>query len=271
MDKTSHAFCAEQVKDLDPDRYRMTVLEPPSCRAAMWSVIAFNTEIAKTREVVTETQIGHMRLQWWRDRLEEVYSENNGAWQKNEILSGLSQAVKSHNLDIEDFNALTYAREFDLENVPPADMDGLIKYADLTTTPLNRLIIRIEGTQIDAKALTDISTGYALIGLVRAIPHHAQQGRIYLPSELLQRHGVSHADILRNVKPDKLQEIVSDICKTALSFLTYPQLPSKFLDMSQKTALSYQKRIKKCHFDVFDLRLRHAGIALPLTLWWHYN
>ena len=42
----------------DPDRYLLSLFAPARHRAALWALYAFNHEIAKTREVVTETTMG---------------------------------------------------------------------------------------------------------------------------------------------------------------------------------------------------------------------
>ena len=47
-----------------------------------------------------------------------------------------------------------------------------------------------------AVAASPAGIAYAYTGLIRAIALHAAQGRVYLPSEVLQRHGAVHEDIL---------------------------------------------------------------------------
>lgn len=276
MEKSELTYCGQQVMEQDKDRFRISLFFPPDKRKAMWAVMAFNAEIAKTREVVTETQIGHIRLQWWRDRLEEIYAFldgrlEKGAWQDNEVLNDLCTAIKQYDLREEDFKNLTYAREFDLENVPPPSLKGLKNYAEYTTTPLNKLLVQIESREETESNLKHISTGYALIGLLRAVPAHARQERIYLPSDLLQKHSVTHGKVLKFDPDNELKEVIREIIEEAKGHLMINSLSSKFLILSQKTALSYLNRIKKSGYDVFSFRLSHPEIFLPLRLWWHYK
>ena len=51
------SYCGETVRKHDPDRFLLSMFAPPESREALWALYAFNHEIAKTREVVTETQV----------------------------------------------------------------------------------------------------------------------------------------------------------------------------------------------------------------------
>ena len=57
-------YCAAQVRDYDYQRYFAAAFAPLDARRALYALYAFNLEIASTRERVSETLIGEMRLQW---------------------------------------------------------------------------------------------------------------------------------------------------------------------------------------------------------------
>lgn len=189
------------VKTQDPDRFLMTLYFPMETRAHLWALYAFNYEIARTREVVSDTHIGLIRLQWWRDALAAFYEKNEVA--HNIVMQALAEAIWRFDLPREVFDHLIYAREFDLEDRPPGGLEGLCNYADYTHTPLLRLgVIATEG-DADHPALHPVSMAYALTGLIRSVPHFRAQGRTMVPS------GVGIADIreraeelLRQAPPD---------------------------------------------------------------------
>lgn len=176
------------VRDYDRDRFLLSLTAPPALRGALWALFAFNYEISRTREVVTETQLGLIRLQWWRDNIDAIYK--GGEPFGNPALGDLAAAIHAHDLLQVDFEALLYAREFDLEGVIPSGMAGLENYADFTTTPLHRMASKILGQTTAENILRDVSAGYALTGLLRAIPFHEAQGRRYMPE------GISVEDVL---------------------------------------------------------------------------
>ena len=231
-------YGAKAVRDYDRDRFLLSLVAPQEKRPALWALFAFNHEIAKTREVVTETQLGLIRLQWWRDNIEAIYS--GGAPFGNPVLGKLAAAIKAHDLPQADFEALLYAREFDLEGVTPSGMAGLENYADFTTTPLNKMALKVLEQETDA--LRDVSTGYALAGLLRAMPFHEAQGRYYIPD------GVN----------------VCDVTTRAEKLLSAGAGQKGFIGASSSLGLYYTGQIRKRGFNVRDARLCRPPIPFIL-------
>ena len=62
------------VRQHDRDRFLTTLFAPDDRREDLLALYAFNHEVAKTREVVSEPTLGRIRLQWWRDNLEAIYA-----------------------------------------------------------------------------------------------------------------------------------------------------------------------------------------------------
>jgi NADH dehydrogenase [ubiquinone] 1 alpha subcomplex assembly factor 6 len=66
------SYCAQQLRRLDPDRYLTALFAPDRRREGLFALYAFNLEVARAREAVREPMMGLIRLQWWRDALEEI-------------------------------------------------------------------------------------------------------------------------------------------------------------------------------------------------------
>src|SRR5579871_3364824 len=64
------SYCEDTVRRYDRDRYRLALSQRPDRRPALFALFAFNHEIAKTREVVSDPTLGLIRLQWWRDAID---------------------------------------------------------------------------------------------------------------------------------------------------------------------------------------------------------
>ena len=60
---------------MDNDRFLTALFAAAAEREALFALYAFNIEIAKTRETVSEPLIGQMRLQWWRDAIDEIFGD----------------------------------------------------------------------------------------------------------------------------------------------------------------------------------------------------
>lgn len=168
------------VRRHDRERFLTALFAPEDRREALFALYAFNHEVAKTREVVTEPMLGRIRLQWWRETIEGIYA---GAQGGHEVAEALAAAVSRHGLGQAHFETLLDAREYDLEPEPPATLAALEGYAEGTSGELVLLALEALGTPEAAEAGRHVGIAYALSGLLRAVPFHARAGRSYLPAE----------------------------------------------------------------------------------------
>ena len=116
------SFLADELRKTDPDRYLLTLFAPRAVRPALWALFAFNVELVKTRASVSNTQLGLIRLQWWRDEIARIYDGGDGG--QIPVLSTLAPLIHKGDLPHEWFEALLYAREFDLEERQQPDFPG---------------------------------------------------------------------------------------------------------------------------------------------------
>ena len=61
---------AALVRRHDPDRFLTALFAPPERRDALLTLYAFNHELARAREAVSEAPLALIRLQWWREVVE---------------------------------------------------------------------------------------------------------------------------------------------------------------------------------------------------------
>lgn len=240
----------------------MSLFAPASCRDALWALYAFNYEISRTREVVTETTTGLIRLQWWRDSLEEIYQ--NETPRQHPILTDLAPVIHRFGLPKDLFFQLIYAREFDLEDVAPGTMEGFIRYADFTATPLNMLAERIVGGSDAEEAVRQVSINYALVGLLRSLPRHVSQRRCMLPEDVLNNHGLSPQKIFDFNQKENLPDVVKEMI---LRLHDVKGLRSGLLRAYQRLSMMYGAQIRKADFDLFDPVLFKPLPFKALRLW----
>jgi NADH dehydrogenase [ubiquinone] 1 alpha subcomplex assembly factor 6 len=185
--------CADVVRGADYDRYLSVLFARQEARAALFALYAFNYEVAKTAEAVSEPTLGLIRLQWWREAIAGIYDQTP---RRHEVVLALSTAIHAFNLPRNLFDALIDAREQDLNPTPFSNPIALENYADATSGHLMRLAARIlgAGNDFDGTARS-IGAAYALNGLLRAFPHHAARRRIMLPLDELRAAGVSVEEV----------------------------------------------------------------------------
>jgi NADH dehydrogenase [ubiquinone] 1 alpha subcomplex assembly factor 6 len=250
----THNYCREVVREYDPDRYLLSLFCKAKRRPALWALFAFNHEIAKTREVVSETKLGLIRLQWWRDAIGQIYEslDAGGEALEHEVLRALAVAIKDYDLPREMFDRLIYAREFDLEDVAPANMEGLKLYLSETSVPLWSLALHVLGEQEDEETLNTVAVNYALQGILRSVPFHASQRRCYLPADLLQDNGVRIEGDLYEFK--NKEGVLVAIRSVADMFVGECVCNYKFLRKINGLSLLYKSTLNRVGCDVYDSR-----------------
>jgi NADH dehydrogenase [ubiquinone] 1 alpha subcomplex assembly factor 6 len=209
------SYCGQEVHRGDRERFLTCLFAPPDRREALFGLYAFNIEVAKTREVVTEPLLGQIRLQWWREAVEEMYA---GSVRRHEVVKCLAEAVEAYGLTRGYFDELIDAREADLEEEEPATLADLERYAEQTGAPLVLLALQALGVPAEgaaAEAGRHVGMAWALTGLLRAVSFHARSHRIYLPRELLERHGMTRHDVFELRPHPGLPAVVRAVAESA--------------------------------------------------------
>lgn len=217
------AWCAAEVRRVDYDRYLSALFAPRHVRQHLFAVYAVNHEIAKTAETAREPLAGAIRLQWWREAMDEVYA---GKPRRHEAVLALAETLRAHDLPRDQFEALIDAREHDFEESPFADMAALEAYADATSGNVMRLAARIlgAGAALDAQA-RDAGIAYALTGLLRAFPFRAARRNLVLPLDLLRKMGVNSEDVFAGHNSVALNSVLQEIANAARKRLQAARIP----------------------------------------------
>jgi 15-cis-phytoene synthase len=189
-------FCRRLVREHDKDRYLAGLLVPSAVRKHLFALYAFNYEIARIRELVHEPMPGELRLQWWRDALT---GSAHGDVARHPVASALLATIEQFFLPRAQFLELIDARTFDLYDDPMPDVVRLETYCDSTAGALFRLAVALlSGRELQgiAELVQHAGRAYAVTGLLRAFALHASRGQVYLPLDVLARHGVTREDIV---------------------------------------------------------------------------
>src|SRR5207302_7126999 len=100
---------AALVRRHDRDRYQTALFAPAERREALFALYAFNYEIARVREIVTQPMLGQIRLQWWREVLDAAYAGTTP--RRHPVVLPLSEAIRDCDLARQAFDRLIDTRE----------------------------------------------------------------------------------------------------------------------------------------------------------------
>jgi len=207
----SFDHCEELVRAGDKDRFLATLFAPQKYRRALHALYAFNLEVARTRELAREPMPGEIRLQWWRDALGGA---GRGEVDAHPVAASLRDVVVRYRLPPRMLVELIDARSFDLYDEPMASLSYLERYAAQTSSALLELAARIlaDGRDLGTSDLTrHAGIAYAIAGLLRALPIHAARGQLYLPGDLMQRHGAQSIDVLAGRTTTELRVVLAEL------------------------------------------------------------
>ncbi|HRA93605.1 MAG TPA: phytoene/squalene synthase family protein [Aestuariivirga sp.] len=171
--------CQDLVAKADKDRFLACLFAPAEARPHLFALYAFNVEIARIRETVSEPQIGLVRQQWWLDTLDGIYA---GRTPDHPVAQALVSAVAKGDLPKHALQNLVIAREFDLYDDPMPSLADLEGYLGETSSSLIQMAALILGKGApEAAGLAGVAFGLA--GVLRL-----KKSR-YLPRVMVQDLG----------------------------------------------------------------------------------
>ncbi len=263
-DRSSYETCVREVRAADRDRYFCALFAPAGARASLIALLAFNQELAKIPELVSEPMLGEIRLQWWREALEEVSA---GAPRRHHVVLELAEAVRRHGLDVAELQACVEARAFDLDPAPPRSLDALVAHVRDTAGRINALWARClaPGSEAAREAAEAAGVAFGLIGLARAVPHHGASERLYLPADRLAAAGLTPQAVFERRNPKATAGVIEAVCAAAADAMRATRriaagapkaarpafLPAALADL-------YRRRLARAGYD--PVRMRDPGL-----------
>lgn len=210
--------CAEIVRRHDPDRF-LTALFAPACRReALFTLYAFNHELARAREAVSEPMLALIRLHWWREVVQ-------GTPKRHEIATPLSHLIAQGHLLPADLMAMIDGREAEAE---PAIADRAAWHAYLAATAGGVMVAAGRALGADA-ALCDrlrtLGIAHGIAGQLRNLPALARAGRVLLPQDVLGAHGLAIHAVTAGRDADALRAALSDLRAEAQALLAAARGP----------------------------------------------
>jgi phytoene synthase len=211
----SYAHCEALVRAADKDRFLAALFAPAERRRHLYALYAFNAEIARVREAIRTPIAGEIRLQWWRDALRAA---GHGDVRANPVADALLTTIDACRLPVASLQGLIEARSFDLYDDPMPSVDALYGYVCKTSSSLIELaaLILAGPDPIAAGLAGPAGIGLGLARLLQAFPIHAARGQLYVPRELLDRHGAAAADGLAGRATPQLAAVLADLRARAL-------------------------------------------------------
>jgi phytoene synthase len=198
------------VRRHDPDRFYCALFAPAAQREALFTLYAFNHELARAREVTSEPTLALIRLEWWREVVE-------GASKRHEVATPLSATIAQGSLLPGDLLAMIDGREQEADGLFATNADWLA-YLDAIAGRLMLAAGRLLGAQ-DLDRLRALGTACGIAGQLRSIGVLAHAGRCQLPQDALAAAGMTAHDVIAHRHPDRLLAVVRGLAEQGNAML----------------------------------------------------
>lgn len=229
----------------------------------------------------------HVGLALWRSEVEKLYAavaDANAPLPETELGRSLVESVAAFDLPREAFDEIIEGCAMDLERSTYDTMEELELYCYRVASCVGLLCIGIFGDQGEPARRYARHLGLALqyTNILRDVAEDAGRGRIYIPSELIEKHGLNREDIHAARYDDRflaLAENFADLAEAeyALAWAEFPNvehrrglLPAEIMGRTYHQILA---EIRAQRFNVYTLRaslrrrdkLRVAAVAMVRT------
>ena len=248
---------------------------PKPKREAIFAAYAFSRHTDDLVDEAESPETASDNLKNWRNQLQACYYGTPD----HPIAVGLQQTLQTFDIPMEHFTHLIDGVEMDLQKQRYASFDELYEYCYRVASAIGLICIEIFGYKNPATREYAVKLGIALqlTNILRDIAVDADQDRIYLPAEDLNRFGYSETDLLsRSYNRSFVEMMVFQRNRAQEYYIDaqnlLPQEDRKTLFSAEIMSTIYHLllvNIERANYDVFSSpirvgNLRKFGIAASI-------
>ncbi|GLS19126.1 phytoene synthase [Labrys miyagiensis] len=271
---SDEGYCAGLLREHDRDRWLACLFAPQQHRRGLIALYAFNSEIERVRDMVSEPLPGEVRLQWWRDLLE---GQARGNASGHPVAAELSAAIERYHLPVPALTTLIDAHTHDLYDDLLPSVTDLEGYCGETSSSLFRLASLVLADGGDAGAADLAGHAGVAYGVARLMGHaarHAARGQIFVPADIVIKHGSAREDLLNGRDTPDLRAMLAEFASLALGHLEraeklLPVTPAVVVPAYVGLALvrPLLRRMTRRGFNIFRDRAEQAQWLRQWHLW----
>jgi len=199
----AHAFCTLFARVNARHFYYAFRFMPGPRRRAIHAVYAFCQKADQLMDLEPDVAEKRVRLAERRAELEELEALLAGRSTRiptDPILLALLDTLQAKPIPLDLFRSLLDGLEMDLENRRYATWEELERYCWHVASCVGRMVVVIlDCDSPAARAFADrLGLAMQLTNIARDVQEDGREGRVYLPLELLEKHGVTPEDVLEN-------------------------------------------------------------------------
>ena len=189
-------------------------LLPTDRRNGMYAVYAFCREVDDIADDTGPPAPKKAALDAWHAEIDALYAGHP----RHLLARALKEPVSRYALRRSDFHDVIDGMEMDAaEDIRAPDLATLDRYCARVAAAVGHLSVHVFGDPgPDAHDVADaLGRALQLINILRDLDEDARRGRLYLPRELLDRHGIRTAEPLSVLRHPALPAVCRDLAAIA--------------------------------------------------------
>ena len=191
---TPDEYCQQKAAASGSSFYYSFLFLPPERRRAITALYAYCREVDDVVDEIRDPAVAQAKLAWWGDEVDRMF----GGQAQHPVTRAMAPHLSSFNLRRENLLLVLDGMAMDLQQNRYLDYATLARYCHHVAGVVGELAAGIFGVTDERTYEYARKLGLALqlTNIVRDVGEDARRGRVYLPLEDLQRHGVKIADLL---------------------------------------------------------------------------
>ena len=247
-------------------------LLPKDRRNGMYAVYAFCREVD---DIADETSMSPEQkkaaLAQWHEEIDALYEERP----QRLVARALHDPVTRYRLRREDFHAVIAGMEMDAaEDIRAPDLATLDLYCGRVAAAVGHLSVHVFGDPSpDAHAVADLlGRALQLTNILRDVDEDARRGRLYLPREILDRHGIRTTEPMDVLRHPALPAVCRDLAEVARAdFVQAAQAMARCSRRAMRPAAVmgafYRSMLEALSRSEWRDPSRRIGLSKPRKLW----
>jgi phytoene synthase len=222
---TPEQYCQDKAAKSGSSFYYSFLFLPPPQRAAITALYAFCREVDDVVDETSDEQLARVQLHWWREEISRLFAGQP----QHPVTRALTPAIADFNLPEEHFLEIIDGMEMDLDYDSYANFSELSLYCHRVASIVGIMAAEIFGFKDRAtvKYAHNLGMAFQLTNILRDVHEDLQRGRLYIPRDELEQHGVSTDDLLNGHYSDNVKALLKAQARRARHYyeLAFDGLP----------------------------------------------
>jgi phytoene synthase len=187
-------YCQQKAATSGSSFYYSFIFLPPPQRRAITALYAYCREVDDVVDEMRDAGVAQTRLDWWGAEIDRMYAGEP----QHPVTRALAPHLAAFGIRRDSLRLVLDGMAMDLQQNRYLDYATLARYCHNVAGVVGEMSAGIFGA-VDPRTYEyahRLGLALQLTNIIRDVGEDARRGRVYLPLDELQRHGVTVADLL---------------------------------------------------------------------------